>query len=250
MKHFHSVIRNSAPSVRPLLTILIRKKGADTIEYFNCNDEKLVVGSGITSALHKIEVNFNTLVDEQSVLDLLSVEGDESVDYTINLAQNESGNSKAEIIFNRLLEPDLSYILNVKRGIKSRYASSIESLVGFSNSFKTYNDAAFEVLKNEVTADGVYTFKAYKNTNDTANLTAVAAIYQTVEVNGKNYDKLVEMRYIPLDVKSNDKGIFEYKIPLNNADENSQITCTLWSWPNNQKINLPNGNIGKISTVK
>lgn len=222
----------------------------DTIEYFNCNNEKLVAGSGITSALHKIEVNFNTLVDEQSVLDLVSVEGDSNIDYTINLTENSSGNSKAEIIFNRLLEPDLSYILNVKRGIKSRYASSIESLVGFSNSFATYNDAAFEVLKNEVTADGVYTFKAYKNTNDTANLTAVAAIYQTVEVNGKNYDKLVEMRYIPLDVKSSDKGIFEYEIPLNNADENSQITCTLWSWPNNQKINLPNGNIGKMSLNK
>ena len=210
----------------------------------------MVAGSSITSALHKIEVNFNTLVDEQSVLDLVSAEGDSGIDYTINLTENSSGNSKAEIIFNRLLEPDSNYMLYVKRGIKSRYASSIESLVGFSNSFKTYNDAAFEALKNEVTADGVYTFKAYKNTNDTANLTAVAAIYQTVEVNGKNYDKLVEMRYIPLDIKSNDKGIFEYEIPLNNTDENAQVICTLWSWPNNQKINLPNGNIGKISIVK
>ena len=54
----------------------------------------------------------------------------------------------------------------------------------------------------------------------------------------KTYDKLIGAKYIPVDIQSEDRGIFEYSVPVEFAGDGITVTPMLWSWPNNVKINL------------
>lgn len=222
----------------------------ESMEFINAEGNTVATDNGVTSALDKIRINFNTQVDEEAAKENITVTSIEGTAEYVTDVYVTGDKSVAEVTFPYLLTEDSNYTISVGKGISSKYTDEVSSLIATSRSFKTMEDASFKVIKNEVeknTSGGYsYNLTLVKNTDSAINMTAVAAVYEKVTIGDKSYDKLTDVKYIPIEVGADTKGIYNYTTAVSASDE-AEVKTMLWKWSGNQKVKLSDGTTGEIT---
>lgn len=224
----------------------------DIIEFYDASGNKLSVGDSVTSTLSKIAVRFNTLINEESTRNAVSLlSGDDSnLEYTLDVIDYSDDTSSVELCFPNLLKEGAEYRLCINSGIESRMSDEITSLVEMTKDFYALNDACFKVIKNESVGISderlVHNVTIVKNNESELKFSIIATAYNDVELNEESYDYSLGVKYVPVCLNSYDKGIFNYEIPIDFTDDVTKVDIMLWGWPDNNKIVLSNDSIGDI----
>lgn len=197
----------------------------------------------VTSRIDRIEVTFNTVVDEETAKQYTKLYEDGSVyncSYNFNTTEDAYGDTVSVLTLGNLgLLPSSDYVLKVDKGVASSYDKKVVMEFGDSIDFSTQKEtAAVTVVKNYYDeAKGEYNFKITKSNKTTGKLILAVARKKSVTKDGKQYDSLQELKYYPIDLESAFRGSVDILSQIQ-KNEGEEITAYLWSYPDMQKINI------------
>lgn len=197
----------------------------------------------VTSRIDRIEVTFNTVVDEETAKQYTKLYEDGSVyncSYNFNTTEDAYGDTVSVLTLGNLgLLPSSDYVLKVDKGVASSYDKKVVMEFGDSIDFSTQKEtAAVTVVKNYYDeAKGEYNFKITKSNKTTGKLILAVARKKSVTKDSKQYDSLQELKYYPIDLESAFRGSVDILSQIQ-KNEGEEITAYLWSYPDMQKINI------------
>jgi|GEM_PF-1765262 len=213
----------------------------DKISFVNYDGKELAAQDEMTSTLYRIIVDFNTVITEESVKRCIKVrQGGKDLNYDYDIESN-NGNTTVVIKFDKLLEPSEKYTLNISEDVSSWYSPDVKSIVSYTKSFTSKNDATFKMYENDIEENPsgkIYKVKFVKNNDAVGMYTIAVAGYKTVmrvmDGQEKQMEELTGIKYIPFVVNAESKGVFEYELEI---DFNSEYIRTyLWNYPTLYKI--------------
>ena len=194
----------------------------DGIKFLLYDGSELNLNGYVNPAMSEIVIKFNTLVKEDGISDfvkLYEADSEKSYDYRL---ETENGASVLKINTSGIIQPSQRYVLDISSGIESAYSSEVFSEIGESKEFFTKMSYLFNLFENSFNeTEGEYTVKLVKNNNSSKKMTVAIAVYENIEknINGEQitFKKLKEFKYIPVVIKEEEAGIFEFFCKADNA---------------------------------
>ena len=218
-----------------------------SIKIYDMNGKEIDINSGgrVTSKIDRIEIKFNTKVQEESANNNILLYEDSKIckcNYIFKTENDDYGeNVTVAVLQDFGFLPSSEYMLKINSGIVSKADDSVVMELGDSINFSTQKeDAGCVIVKNYYNSDtGKYEFKLFKNDKSTGRIALVITNKSTVVKDGKTYQYLKKAEFIPIELTSDFKGavIKEVEIEKNDGDD---INAYLWSYPDMQKINIEN----------
>lgn len=220
----------------------------NSVKVYDFDDKEIDIDSanGVTSKISKIEVTFNTLVDNESArkLTVLTEDGKAlDCEYEFEQIVDQYNDDVTVLILKNLgVLPSSVYELTVSEGIISEYDESVVMKLEDKKEFTTIKeDTGCFIGKNfyDETSEK-YIFKLYKNDKSEGKLSLAVSKSKTVGHGTKEYEQIVDLKFIPINLSSSFRGEIDEEIPISlNSDE--KITTYLWSYPNMYKISIGDG---------
>jgi len=202
------------------------------IRIFDYKGEELL-GTNLTSMISKAEIEFNRPIAE-SGKDKVAVLNDGQ---PVECGKRIDGEIMT-LVFENLLEPNGSYLIDVAEGIAAADSETAVSEDSDKKSFTTNDDAGIVFFANALSdSQESYSFKVAKNTDATASYTFAICGYTDQTIDGEVLPQLVGMGYKAIDFSENDKGVFDYTIStgLSGCDD---VKIYVWNYPSNSSVKL------------
>ena len=199
-------------------------------------------GSEITSQIYKIEIDFNDVPNLESVCQKLKL-GERAAEDVVFSAEVNENNGKVILTVDELLKPKTDYCLKIDSGIKMQSGALSKRYLEYN--FSTLDDAEIRVLnlKNNV-KEKKYSLTFSKNNTEQASYTFAVCGYKKVSKNdngvASQVDELVGIKYVPVVLERNRKGVMEISIDYSDFSDLKDIRAFVRTWPSLNKVTLQN----------
>lgn len=214
----------------------------DNIKLYDGLENEISAGGGNPAMVSEVRAEFNTLISHNlDGLITITEDGTEiPVSYEV-LDNTETERSTVVIRFDNSLKPFRNYKVTVNRGIPSVYSSDVTSFLEYTTEVESGNEKSlkcrdFGYDPTNKTARVVFT----KDNDSSGSYIYVAAGYKTVTRQTKDGAKqvrlLTEVKYLPINLTSRDKGKSEYTLTLDGESGAEEYHTFLWKYPKLEKL--------------
>lgn len=203
---------------------------------------EVVSSQAVTSLITHAVFEYNTLVDETSAEERIALfDGNGSAVPCEYSFEENDGKTYVTLRFPEFLDPGEQYTLTADAGVASAFAADVTATEPFSVSFTTDDNADFKLFGEMLdTESGQYTVSFAKNSDAQGKFYVAVCAVETVvrNVNGTDteVEQLKDIRYVPVDISAEDRGIFTYSVDAPFIAEETDIRTYIWNWPSLKKV--------------
>ena len=214
----------------------------NTAAVYACDGSEIAAAGAATSLISHAVLEYNTRVDTETAKARIALRNRSGSAVGCEyLFEEMNDRTYVTLRFPALLDPGEQYTLTADAGVASAFDSEVTATDPFSLSFVTEDTADFKLFGEQLdTENGQYTISFAKN-NDAEGrfyvaVCAVETVTRSIDGVETEVEQLKGIRYVPVDISAEDRGIFTYSVDAPFIAEEADIRTYIWNWPSLTKV--------------